>query len=151
MENKKKVYEIRLEVTDDLIPVWPDFRLAIDTFKNNLDVELHFYYWYDGNKTKKINLNTGFIVNDTCGINKVMFDIRSHIDNPDDIKHCKYYFIYTDADTFIHNLFQMFSFIKAMINHEEQKNDSRNDRKRTFYKKTRNKKIIMDDETSTTK
>jgi len=145
---KQKVYTVRLELTTILNDVWEDFHHAKETFELNTDIKFNFCYWYDSKKQRRKDLHfAGKIEMTDLGItDNVIFDIREHTDDPSKIENCKYYFLYTDANTFISSVFELFSFIKARLNYEELKNENRNDRKQAFRKKTRDQKPIVDDQ-----
>jgi hypothetical protein len=143
---KQKSYSIRLELTAYLIDVWEDFIHAIDTFEKSSDIKLNINYWYDSKKQRRkdilfVDASESLSISITDG---VIFDIREHTDDPSSIQNCKYYFLYTDPNSFISSVFELFSFIKARLNYEEQKNENRNDRKQAFRKKTRDQKPSVD-------
>jgi len=150
MENRKpKIYTVRVEVAMCLGEVWEDFNHAIETFERETNVKLNFNYWYDSKNDRRKDLAfIEKIESYTPITNSVIFDIRKHTDDPSSIQSCKYYFLYTDANTFISKVFELLSFIKAMLNYEEQKNDNRYDRKQTFRKKARDKRLNVDVQTA---
>jgi hypothetical protein len=143
---KQKSYSIRLELTTDLINVWEDFIHAVDTFEKSSDVKLNIGYWYDSKKQlrKDISFATSITSQPISMTDSVIFDIRKLVDDPSKIENCKYYFLYTDSNSFISSVFELFSFIKARLNYEELKNENRNDRKQAFRKKTGDQKPIVD-------
>lgn len=142
----KTTYGIRIELTKELKDVWEDFIDALDIFKKETNVELWLDYWYDSKKSRRKDLSFVKDLESTIiPIKGRTFDIRMHFDAPSGVQDSKYYFVYTDSNSFISSVFEMFSFIKAILNYEEQKNENRNDRKQTFRKKTRYKKSDMED------
>lgn len=151
----KNVITVRIEIISNVVNN-TEFLQYIEYFLEGLEstIPVKFILYSDTIDSIYNNIhdqitNKNIVITNNVDYNSYVFDLHHDTDN--EYSHSsKFYFTYTNYNSFITNLVQLFSAIKALLNHKESIDENRNDRKHIFYKKTGSKRYGVDDKKRTT-
>lgn len=150
----KNVITIRIEIISNVVNN-TEFLQYIEYFLEGLEstIPVKFILYLDTinsiyNNIRDQIINKNIVITNNIDYSLYTFDL--HHDTNNEYSHSsKFYFTYTDYNSFITNLVQLFSAIKALLNHKESINENRNDGKHIFYKKAGSKRYDVDDKKRT--